>query len=157
MSRLIQSKEFILGPWHVRPGTNELSHGSEIIKLEQKVMRLLVFFSEHAGRELSKDELLDGVWGEGVHNEEVLTVAVSTLRKALGDDAKTPKYIKTIPRYGYLMLQENDALTTERGGWLKTMVEKAGMRFLIISGLVALLLFVILVQVVVEIVYLLVR
>ena len=158
MSKTELKEGFELGEWQVWPGKNELSSDEQVIRLEQKVMRLLTFLADNAGRELSKEEIIQGVWGEGVHNEEVLTVAVSSLRKALGDDSKAPQFIKTIPRYGYLMLQgPNTVAATKTRGRLKMLEEKVGLRFLIIAGLVAMLLFVVLVQVLVEIVYFLTR
>ena len=148
---------FELGEWQVWPGKNELSSNGQVIRLEQKVMRLLTFLVANAGRELSKEEIIQGVWGDGVHNEEVLTVAVSSLRKALGDNSRAPQFIKTIPRYGYLMLQGSEAVPASTEGRLKMLEEKVGLRFLIIAGLVAMLLFVVFVQVLVEIVYFLTR
>jgi len=113
LDNLDAERDFWLDTWLVKPASNEIIRKRESRRLEHKVMRLLVFFGQHAGRDLSRDEILHGVWGEGVHNEEVLTVAVSSLRKALGDDPKFRRFIKTVPRYGYHMLQPAEA-TTEK-------------------------------------------
>ncbi|NNF58233.1 MAG: hypothetical protein HKN04_08320 [Rhodothermaceae bacterium] len=152
-------RDFRLGAWLVKPSSNEIVQEQESRRLEHKVMRLLVFFAQQAGRDLSRDEILRGVWGEGVHNEEVLTVAVSSLRKALKDDPKSPRFIKTVPRYGYHMLQTAEATAekaSSQGLW-GLLEQRVGLRFLIIAALLGFLLLVVLVQVVVELVYMLGR
>jgi DNA-binding winged helix-turn-helix (wHTH) protein/tetratricopeptide (TPR) repeat protein len=50
---------------------------------------------------LTKDALLDAVWGHRFVTESVLKTAISDLRTALGDDAREPRFIKTVPRRGY--------------------------------------------------------
>jgi DNA-binding winged helix-turn-helix (wHTH) protein len=114
-------------------------------------MQLLVYFAQNAGKDLPKEEILKTVWGEGVFSEEVLTVAVSSLRKALGDDSRAPKYIKTIPRFGYRMLVSpvsfpastnppqaaSQSSTLKILEWLETRV---GLRFLIVAIIIILFL-----------------
>lgn len=162
--------DFQLGEWLVKPSLNQLVNQNESRRLDHKVMRLLLFFTQHQGRELSKDEIIQGVWGEGVHTEEVLTVAVSALRKGLGDNPKVPKFIKTVPRYGYLMLahalpaapsgetnsEETINSTSFKNTW-QALEERVGLRFLILASLAGMILLIILVQVCVEIIYLIVQ
>ena len=163
------SAEFILRTWRVKPATNELVGDEATRRVEHKVMRLLVYLANNAGRDLSRDQILSEVWGDGVHNDEVLTVAVSSLRKALDDDPRSPRFVKTVPRYGYHMLEAGRPVETTpaplsitamnepaRGFWVQ-LADRIGPRFLTIAVLVAFLLFVILVQVVVEIVHLITR
>ena len=148
-------RDFRLGLWLVKPASNEIVYQHESRRLEHKVMRLLVFLAQEAGRDLSREEILRGVWGDGVHNEEVLTVAVSALRKALGDDPKSPRFIKTVPRYGYHMLQAADAMvekSTPPPLW-RRLAQRVGLRFLIMAALLGLLLLIVLVQIIVELVY----
>ena len=92
-----------------------------------------------------------------MHSEEVLTVAVSSLRKALGDDPKTPRFIKTVPRYGYHMLQPAEASAEKapsENRW-DVLTQRVGLRFLIIAALMGFVFLVVLLQVIVELVYLL--
>lgn len=148
-------RDFRLGLWLVKPASNEIVYQHQSRRLEHKVMRLLVFFAQDAGRDLSREEILRGVWGDGVHSEEVLTVAVSSLRKALGDDPKSPRFIKTVPRYGYHMLQAADARTQKSPPphlW-RILAQRVGLRFLIMAALLGLLLLIVLVQIIVELVY----
>jgi Tol biopolymer transport system component/DNA-binding winged helix-turn-helix (wHTH) protein len=67
-------------------------------------MDLLVYLAEHSGTVCSRRELLDHVWGDVVVGEEVLSQAVSKLRRALGDDSRSPRFIETIARRGYRLV-----------------------------------------------------
>jgi len=116
-------------------------------------MQLLVFSAKNSDRDLAKEEILQGVWGNGEFNEEVLTVAVSSLRKALGDNPQSPEYLKTLPRYGYRMLKQPQIQKrglTKLNTLISTLEQKVGLKFVIISAIIALFLLVLLVQVAVE-------
>lgn len=67
-------------------------------------MGLLVCLAQHAGEVMSKEELLATVWADVFVTEQVLKVTVSELRKALGDDARDPRFIQTIPKQGYRLI-----------------------------------------------------
>ncbi|MBV6496402.1 MAG: hypothetical protein DCC44_06980 [Acidobacteria bacterium] len=68
-----------------------------------QVLRLLV---ERAGKAVSKQEFFDTVWADTFVQDNSLTVAITSLRKALGDDAKNPKFIENVPRKGYRFIAE---------------------------------------------------
>ncbi len=68
-----------------------------------QVLRLLV---ERAGKAVSKQEFFDTVWADTFVQDNSLTVAITALRKALGDDAKNPKFIENVPRKGYRFIAE---------------------------------------------------
>ena len=66
--------------------------------------RLLQELSNNAGRVLTQERLLRRVWGfEYSDNPKLLQAFVKTLRRKLGDDARSPTYIFTEPRVGYRM------------------------------------------------------
>lgn len=67
-------------------------------------MDLLVFLAATAGRVVSKDELIDAVWNGRFISETTLTRAVADLRRALGDNQRSPEYIETIPKRGYRLI-----------------------------------------------------
>lgn len=76
------------------------------IDLEPKVFRLLIFLIENRHRVVTKDELVAEVWDGVAVTDSALTRSVVKLRRALGDDAKQPRYIGTIPTVGYRFLAE---------------------------------------------------
>ncbi len=144
----MSEKDMQFNEWILKPNSNEIVGKSRTLKLDHKVMQLLVYFTQNPNKDLTKDEIIKAVWGEGFFSEEVLTVAVSTLRKALGDNPQNPKYIKTIPRFGYRMLSAASSPSTKKTkkNLLKFLEEKIGLRFLIVSFIAILFLVVSLVM-----------
>ena len=99
--------KFQLGEWLVDSTSLSISqkHDARITaKLDNKVMQLLCYLAEHPDEVVSRNQLLDNVWQDQIVADDVLNVAISSLRKALGDDTKSPQYIKTIPRKGYQLI-----------------------------------------------------
>jgi len=92
---------FELGDWEVRPNNNELVSGQETRHLEPMVMDLLVFMATRAPEVVSKNDIIDSVWEGRFISEGTLTNTIAELRRVLGDDARHPRYIETIPKRGY--------------------------------------------------------
>ena len=59
---------------------------------------------QNAQRLVTKRELLDSVWAGASVSDELLRGYIRELREALGDDAKKPRYIETVPARGYRFL-----------------------------------------------------
>ena len=78
-----------------------ITRGGVPVELEPKAFDVLRHLLEHADRLVTKEELLDAVWGDTFVTPNVLTRAVAQLRRALGDDAREARYIGTIARRGY--------------------------------------------------------
>ena len=93
-----------MGEWLVRPQLNELSHNGQTQRVEPKIMDVLVCLASHAGEVVSKETLIQTIWSDRFVTDEVLTTTIWELRKALGDDAKRPRFIQTIPRNGYRLI-----------------------------------------------------
>jgi len=102
------SKEntFIVGDWLVKVDSLSIQSKHQHKDLDPKVMQLLVYLVNNAERVVSRNELLDQLWKNQVVADDVLNVAISSLRKALGDDFKAPIYIKTLPRKGYQLIAQ---------------------------------------------------
>lgn len=95
---------FRLGPWKVAPNLNELSKGDRSVRIQGQQMALLVQLARAQGEPVSREELLNNVWGQRAVTDDVLSRSVAALRAALGDDAKSPQYIETIPKKGYRLI-----------------------------------------------------
>jgi hypothetical protein len=67
-------------------------------------MDLLVFLAQRAGRVVSRDEIIDAVWAGRFIADTTLNRSVADLRRALGDNQRTPEYIETIPKRGYRLV-----------------------------------------------------
>jgi len=75
------------------------------IQLRRKVANLLSYLITHRTRIISKEELLNELWLHGDYRENSLTQSIRELRAALGDNAKSPSFIKTYPQRGYQWIQ----------------------------------------------------
>lgn len=83
---------------------NKIYDGHRHWQVEPKVMAVLACLMRHPGEVFSKDTLLQEVWPDTAIGSEVLTRAVSELRKIFGDEAKHPKFIETIYKKGYRLM-----------------------------------------------------
>jgi DNA-binding winged helix-turn-helix (wHTH) protein len=99
-----KASEYFLGDWTLCVRTNALARGETRVELENRLVLLLVFFIEHQGEVLGKECILKTIWQGKVVNDDSLAVAISHLRKALGDNSRSPDYIKTIPGVGYQLI-----------------------------------------------------
>jgi transcriptional activator of cad operon len=93
-----------IGAWCVNPISGQISRAGENVRIEARTMRLLLCLAERAGEVVSIDELLNQVWSGVVVTPDSVYQAVASLRRQLGDDAKEPEYIATVPRLGYRMV-----------------------------------------------------
>ncbi len=100
------SESFELGEWEVRPRNNELVSGRGTRHLEPMVMDLLVFMTASAPEVVSKNAIIDTVWEGRFISEGTLTNTIAELRRVLGDDARHPRFIETIPKRGYRVVAE---------------------------------------------------
>jgi DNA-binding winged helix-turn-helix (wHTH) protein/tetratricopeptide (TPR) repeat protein len=95
---------FVVGDWTIVPSRNLLLRGEEQVRVEPRVMDVLVHLAGRADRPVSKEELIEQVWKSRYVTDDVLTVTIYALRKALGDDARRPRYIETVSRRGYRLI-----------------------------------------------------
>lgn len=87
--------------------------------LEPRVFDLLIFLIENRGRVVEKQELFEQVWKQAFVTDNALTRAIKEIRRAIGDDASSPRYIETIPKRGYRFIahvETSPAAETSPGG-----------------------------------------
>jgi DNA-binding winged helix-turn-helix (wHTH) protein len=85
-----------------------LLKAGKVVQAEPKTLNLLIFLVENRGRLLPRQEIIDAVWKEAFVTDHVLNRAMGQLRKGLGDDAKEPRYIETVPTRGYRFIAQID-------------------------------------------------
>jgi DNA-binding winged helix-turn-helix (wHTH) protein/TolB-like protein/cytochrome c-type biogenesis protein CcmH/NrfG len=132
--------ELGLGEWRVRLAEGVLEAPGRQARLEPKVAALLECLIRNRGRMVSREELLETVWGDTVVAPVALARAVSELRSALGDDAKVPRYVATYPKRGYRLLAPVDLEPVAPAPPDAAAPTKAATRSRAALGLVALLL-----------------
>lgn len=120
---MLYEKRFLLGDVTVDGAHHTLTmqDGSEI-RLEPRLIRLLARLAAAKGEPVLRDTLLAEVSSLPYTGDEALTQSISKLRQALGDTAKAPRFIKTIPRKGYALVAPV-SLIGEGGGDSKVPVK----------------------------------
>jgi transcriptional activator of cad operon len=93
-----------VGAWRIDPQLGQMSRGAQTVRLEARTLRLLLYLANRAGETVGIEELLDQVWSGVVVTQDSVYQAVTALRRLLGDDAKQPTYIVTVPRLGYRLI-----------------------------------------------------
>ena len=78
-----------------------LTSAGQPVPLAPKPFAVLCTLARTPGRLVTKNALLDAVWGHRFVTESVLKTAISEVRAALGDDPKAARYIETVSRRGY--------------------------------------------------------
>src|ERR1700690_2928677 len=96
MSNLYRFGQFVLDP-----ARRILSRADSPVALTPKAFDVLLFLVQNPNRMVTKEELLQAVWGDTFVEEGNLTQYISLLRKALGDNSEDTRLIVTIARKGY--------------------------------------------------------
>ncbi len=96
--------DFRVGDWIARPRQNHVEGPAGPVPVEAKSMAVLVDLARYAGEVRTRQELLEAVWGDAFVTEEVLSHCIWDLRRALGDNARKPRLIQTIPKRGYRLI-----------------------------------------------------
>jgi len=79
----------------------EMRRAGEAVHLEPQVFDLLVHLVRHRGRVVSKDELIEAVWGGRIVSDAALTSRISAARRAINDNGAQQQFIRTVQRRGY--------------------------------------------------------
>jgi class 3 adenylate cyclase len=98
--------ELYFGPFRIDAADESLWDGERRLPLPPKTFAVLRYLVSHAGRLVTKDELLDAVWPDTHVADGVLKARMRELRAALADDADAPRYIATVHRRGYRFIGE---------------------------------------------------
>ena len=95
---------FTVGSFRVLPRHNRLEGPDGAHQVEPKVMEVLLALAARPGELVSRQALLDEVWGDVVVLDETLTKAIQMLRGYFDDKPTSPTYIRTVPRKGYELI-----------------------------------------------------
>jgi DNA-binding winged helix-turn-helix (wHTH) protein len=89
------------GSYRLDPHTGQLWRGKQEVRLTGKASAVLRLLVARDGQVVTKGELFAAVWPETVVSDAALTSCIQELRKALKDDPRQPRYLKTIHRRGF--------------------------------------------------------
>ena len=100
------SNLIIVGEFALNTVTAELNSNTSSVKLEPLTLAFLNYLIKQQGQVVTREELLTNVWQNRVVSDDSIRKVVKKLREAFNDDAKSPKYIKTIPLQGYSLVAD---------------------------------------------------
>ena len=91
---------FRFGKYALDIDRRELRRDVDLVAIEPQVFDLLVYLIEHRGRVVSKDDLIEAVWGGRIVSDSTLTSRINAARRAIGDDGQEQRLIRTLQRKG---------------------------------------------------------
>ncbi len=80
----------------VKPATNELIINNEVKRIEDKLMKVLIYLASRHDAIVSREELFENIWPDVYVSQASLNRCISILRKLLNDDSGQPKIIQTV-------------------------------------------------------------
>ena len=98
--------QFSFNGYMLNTDRRELSCGSEPIAVEPQVFDLLAYLVQHRDRVVTKDDLLEAVWGGRIVSGSALTTRINAARRAIGDSGEAQRLIRTLPRKGVRFIAE---------------------------------------------------
>ena len=136
-----EHREYRFDDFLVKPEAWNLYRDGQVIHLEPTVLKLLVFLIGNRDRLVTREELMDTVWGGTVVSESALSKAVARLRKALDDDPGAPRYIETVHSRGYRFVAEVEETELDtRSPSPSSKVGRHGVTAAVFAGLLLILL-----------------
>src|ERR1700722_19032778 len=90
---------YTFGSFRLDTASRVLTRSGAMVTLAPKTFDLLVFMAESGGRLISKRELMETLWNGTFVEEANISFQISSLRKALGQEANT--WIEAVPKHGY--------------------------------------------------------
>jgi tetratricopeptide (TPR) repeat protein len=83
--------------------------------LRQQTFQVLIYLLEQRQRLVTKDELIERIWTDAAVTDNALDQCLAEIRRALGDDPRKPRFIKTVPRAGYRFIGNVEEASVEAG------------------------------------------
>ena len=98
--------QFSFNGYSLDTDRRELWRGSESIAVEPQVFDILAYLVQHRDRVVTKNDLLEAVWGGRIVSGSALTTRINAARRALGDTGEAQRLIRTLPRKGVRFIAE---------------------------------------------------
>lgn len=88
----------------IQTPSGQVLKDKQLVKLEPQVLTFLLLLIRHKDHIVSRDEIVAEVWAGKKASDDAIRALVKKLRIALGDNARAPKFLKTVPLKGYLFI-----------------------------------------------------
>jgi DNA-binding winged helix-turn-helix (wHTH) protein len=97
-------KVYRLGEWSFLPASHELRREAESVRLEHRAAATLALLCERRGEMVPHRDIIDRVWSGRQVSANSVPVVIADLRRALGDDARRPRFVETVSKGGYRLI-----------------------------------------------------
>jgi DNA-binding winged helix-turn-helix (wHTH) protein len=114
----VANSRYRFGEFVVSPRRRQLLRSGAVVPLIPRYFDLLLLLLDRRDEAIDRREIFDRVWADVIVSDGALTQAVRTLRRALGDDPREPRYIRTVSRHGYRFVFEE--VVVEADGAVET-------------------------------------
>ena len=91
----------------------QVRRNDAVLPLSSRYFDVLVLLVSNAGRLVEKNRIFDEVWEDVIVSDTALTQCIKSIRKQLDDDAANPRYVKTVPKHGYVFIGDAVEITDE--------------------------------------------
>jgi TolB-like protein/Flp pilus assembly protein TadD len=107
------SERILLGPFVLDVSRYQLTCAGKPVRMERIPMDLLILLVRENGRLVSRDEIIERLWGKNVFfdTDNSINTAIRKIRRALGEDPEKPRYIETVLGKGYRIKSRTDPAT----------------------------------------------
>lgn len=113
-----------IGHYQLDPLCRELRYGQTLRRLEPQVFDTLLFLVENRARVVSKSDLVAAVWNGRFVSDATVESRIKAARRAVGDDGRSQKIIRTIPRRGFRFVAEVEGADGHAGKSALVLPEK---------------------------------
>jgi TolB-like protein len=93
--------QFFFADCVLDPDRRELTRAAEAVAVGPQVFDLLLYLIQNRDRVVSKDDILEAIWGGRIVSESTLTSHINAVRKAIGDSGEVQRLVRTVPRKGF--------------------------------------------------------
>ncbi|MEM9573331.1 MAG: tetratricopeptide repeat protein [Pseudomonadota bacterium] len=103
---------YAFGPFELDTATLELTKDGDVVSVEPQVFELLVYLVENRDRVLSKDDMIEAVWGGRIVSDSAISSRIKLVRRAVDDDGTRQSVIKTVHGKGFRFIADIEAAET---------------------------------------------
>jgi TolB-like protein/Flp pilus assembly protein TadD len=107
---------YVFADFQLDPSGQELMFKGRAMAMQPQVFDLLLFLIENRDRLVTKDEIIDEIWGGRAISDSSLNARINAARKAIGDSGESQQMIRTIPRKGFRFVAEVSKTKTSEFG-----------------------------------------
>src|SRR5215216_1301273 len=95
---------YLFDSFYIDAANRQLWRAGTLISLNSKYFDVLLLLASHGGQLVEKSRIFEEIWAGVFVTDAALTQCIKDIRRQLGDDASNPRYIRTIPKHGYIFI-----------------------------------------------------